>query len=343
MTLLEALDASRARLRKPAYWLFVLALPIFFVPTLFFLLRQVTWRGSLQALAFQLVWSLGVFLAALPWQWASTHRPWLAIPRGLVQACVLMVLLAALGGLAIVALSSKSGPFLARWLDLSSGFLVIFSFLLLPIGLVGSRMERMDTLAKAARLKAREAQWMSHRGAFSPHLLFRNLNRLADRGPEQARHTEQGLLELAGLYRQWLIEAEKPLIAFAAERSITEQYLTLEQQLWGDRLRARWILDPELDGCLVPPLLFLTLLESVLAEGPEQGALELEFSAVPEDGGITLCLRLRGAAPPPGEASQSQLRQRLRTIFETGSDVEVAKGEGGWEVRFRMPSWKGGD
>jgi hypothetical protein len=342
MTLPEALDACRARLRKPAYWIFVLALPIFFVPSLFFFVRQITVRAVLQALAFQAIWSLGVFTAALPWQWIAAPRKWLAALRGFVQACLLTLLLAALASLALVALSAKGGSLLARGLDLGGGLVVLFGMLFLPIGLVGARVERMDSLARAARLKAREAQWMSHRGAFSPHLLFRNLHRLADRAPGEARDAEKGLLELAALYRQWLIEAEKPLIPFAAERDITEHYLALEQKLWGERLRIRWILDPTLDAWPVPPLLFLTLLDPVLAEGPEKGPLELEFRAIQKGDDLALRLALRGAAPPPGEALEAQLRQRIRTVLD-GGDVSQSATEGGWEAWLRVPSWKAGE
>ncbi len=338
MLFLDALKACRARLHKPAHWLLVLALPALMVPILFFALRQVTVRGILQFLSLQAIWTLGVFLAALPWQWHGQGRPGWAWVRGLLQALVLFGGLATLAGLVLVALSAKSGAFAARWAGIGTGLMVPFLALLVPVGLVGSRIERMDAEAEAARAKAREAQWMSHRGAFSPHLLFRNLNHLADMAPGESRRAEKGLLDLAALYRQWLIEAEKPLIPFSAEREITESYLALERSQWGERLRTRWVLDPTLDARPVPPLLFLPLLEDTLSDCRGEDTLSLEFRAVLEAADLILSLQVRGRSTLPGEQPLAQIRQRLRAVFDHGSDVTVEACPNGWDARFRVPS-----
>jgi len=343
MPFLDALKACRARLRKSAHWLLVLAFPALMAPILFFSLRQVTLRGILQFLSLQVIWTLGIFLAAFPWQWHSQGRSLMAWMRGILQSLILVVGLAALAGLLLAALSSKGGAFSARWVGFGVGLMVPFLMLLIPIGLVGSRIERMDAEALAARAKAREAQWMSHRGAFSPHLLFRNLNHLADIAPGESRLAEKGLLELAALYRQWLIEAEKPLIPFSAEREITESYLALERRQWGERLRTRWILDPCLEGRLVPPLLFLPLLESVLSESQGGNALTLEFRATPDGADLVLELQVRGIASLPSEQPLAQIRQRLRAVFDHGSDVTVEARPVGWDARFRVPSLSPGD
>lgn len=338
MPFLDALKACRARLRKSAHWLLVLAFPALMAPILFFSLRQVTLRGILQFLSLQAIWTLGIFLAALPWQWHSQGRPLMAWVRGILQSLILVVGLAALAGLLLAALSSKSGAFSARWAGFGAGLMVPLLLLLIPVGLVGSRIERMDAEAEAARAKAREAQWMSHRGAFSPHLLFRNLNHLADMAPGESRLAEKGLLDLAALYRQWLIEAEKPLIPFSGEREITENYLALERSQWGERLRIRWILDPSLDARPVPPLLFLPLLEDTLSDCRSEDALSLEFRAALEGTDFILGLQVRGRSTLPGEQPLAQIRQRLRAVFDHGSDVTVEACLNGWDARFRVPS-----
>lgn len=343
MNLLEALEACRARLGKSAHWLLVLALPALLAPILFFSLRQVTLRGLLQFLSLQLIWTLGIFLAALPWQWHAKGRPWVAWVRGILQSLVLVVGLALLASLLLSALSAKSGDFSARWAGFALGLMMPFLMFLLPIGLVGSRIERMEAEAQAARTRAREAQWMSHRGAFSPHLLFRNLNHLADVAPGESRLAEKGLLELAALYRQWLIEAEKPLIPFSSEREITENYLALERRQWGERLRSRWILDPALEGHLVPPLLFLPLLEAVLSDSQGSEPLSLEFRTTSEGARLVLELQVRGRAALPDEQALAQIRQRLRAVFDHGGELTMEACPVGWDARFQVPSWNQGD
>jgi hypothetical protein len=47
---------------------------------------------------------------------------------------------------------------------------------------------------------------------------------------------------------------------------------------------------------------------------------------------------VRGRVPIPGDQSLAQIRQRLRAVFDQGSDVTIEACSTGWDARFRVPS-----
>jgi len=329
-----------SRLRHPGWWSAAIALVMF--PTLFAL------AGSgPHALGFYLgflilipIILVSLFLCPLPWQWTGDDRPLASWWRGLLQ---LLGLAFSMGTLAstISWINGKTSPAEAFRLGEILGLSIPFLLLLGPAGWIVARAERLAQEAREAQAKACESQWMSHRGAFSPRLLFSNLNHLATLAGESTRSAEQGLVDLAALYRRWLVEAELPLVPLSTDRSLTEQYLALERQRWGSQLRLRWHLAPELDGLQVPPLFLQPLLEAIL-EGEPEATLDVDLHEQPlADSTLGLQVRVRGYVPPPGESLLQPLRQRLQATLGREADLAVVPQTGGWNASFRIPPLKG--
>jgi hypothetical protein len=221
------------------------------------------------------------------------------------------------------------------------GFSMPFVLFLGPAGWVVARAERLAGETLEAQARARETQWMSHRGAFSPRLLFSNLSHLATLAGKDSRSAEQGLVDLAALYRRWLMEAELPLVPLATDRSLTEQYLALERQRWGDRLRLRWHLDPDQDCFQVPPLFLQPLLECALA-ADALDLLEVDLhEGLLAPGLLELRLRVQGPVAPPADGLLQSLRQRLQSTLGRDADASLIPSSGGWEASLRLPTLKG--
>lgn len=342
MRLPELRTALLARSRHPAYWIGALA--VFMAPLSAVLATpssssKVVLFGK--GIALMAGWIPGLILCPLPWQWTGDDRPLAGWIRGLAQMAAFSLLMAALLMVPYHFLLRIPDPqktslpsyLLGLWVGLS------FTVFLLEgtVGLVVARLEQLAQEARRAKTRAQEAQWMSHRGAFSPRLLFSNLDHLADLAPLNQRRTEQGLVDLAALYRQWLLEAEKPLVPLASERILCEQYLALEHPRWGQALKVRWHLDPDLEDSLVPSLLFLPLLESILGRGPEAGSLALDFRPLSLPRGLQLVLDVAGPCETPPEEILRTLRQRIRTVTGEGGEVALKAGEGGWSLTIHLP------
>ncbi|MBI1752508.1 MAG: histidine kinase [Acidobacteria bacterium] len=327
----------KARLRHPGWWSMAIVLSTF--PGLFMVLAPGphTLRFYLGLLWLVPALNAGLFLCPVPWQWSSDDRMtaggWRGFLQVLVFALAMGTLLAPLGWFGNRA-TPKESFHLGAILGLSLPFLLLLG----PAGWIVARAERLAQEARDAQAKARESLWMSHRGAFSPRLLFSNLNQLASVAGQDARSAEQGLVDLAALYRRWLVEAELPLVPLSTERSLTEQYLALERKRWGSRLNLRWNLAPHLDAFLIPPLLLQPLLEAVLehlSEAPLE--IELEEQALPR-GFLGLRLQVQGPGPSPEEAQLHPIRRRLLTLLGREAELVLTPFPGGWEARLRLPA-----
>lgn len=282
------------------------------------------------------VLNVGLFLCPVPWQWSSDDRLTAGVWRGLLQvlafALMMGALLSPIGWFADRATPSESYR-LGEILGLSLPFLLLLG----PAGWIVARAERLAQETREAQAKASQSLWMSHRGAFSPRLLFSNLNQLALIAGEDARSAEQGLVDLAALYRRWLVEAELPLVPLSTERSLTEQYLALERKRWGGRLNLRWRLAPERDAFQVPPLLLQPLLETAL-EHPPATRLDIDLEEQPLPGCLGLRLRVQGPASSPEEARLHPIRRRLQALLGREAELSLAPFPGGWEASLRLPS-----
>ncbi|MCE1228886.1 MAG: histidine kinase [Firmicutes bacterium] len=337
MRLAHALTAIRDRLHRPVYWLVVLGFPALFLAGFLMIPRLATWRGLVQAMGLLLFWAGVSFAAPLPWQWSGDDRPLAGWVRGGLQALAYLLFAGGCTAIFLTATGKTREHPVAFWAGLSMSMSFVLAFPLLGIGIVGSRLERAEREAEEARLRAQEVEWMGHRGAFSPHLLFRNLHHLAGTASRDALGTEQGMLDLATLYRRWLMAAEQPLVPFSAERALAEQYLALEKHRWGANLRVRWVLEPDLDDSPLPSLILLPFLEALLGEGHE-GPLVLEFQMRREEKGRLLAIRVEGAAPPPEEAMLAQIRHRLQTAIPGESEVATIQNSQGWSLHIQLPS-----
>lgn len=328
--------ALTARLHHPGWWSAAITVAMF--PCLFWFLIPGPHTHFFQGLAWAIpVLNIGLFLCPTPWQWTANDRPLASWWRGLLQlvvfALLMSLLMAPLGWL--TGQESPRGAFRRGEII---GLAIPFLLMLGPAGWIIARAERLAQETREAQAKARETQWMSHRGSFSPRLLFNNLSHLATVAGDNTQSAEQGLVDLAALYRRWLVEAELPLVPLSTDRSLTEQYLALERSRWGNRFNLRWHLVPELDRFQVPPLFLQPLLEMILEPEPS-GTLnvDLQETMLPHDM-LELRVRVEGSTGYPDETRLQHLRQRLQATLGRDAEVIAAPSPEGWEAILRLPT-----
>lgn len=287
-----------------------------------------------------LVFILGIALSPTVWQWTGDDRPLAPWGRGLLQFLGLLILEISLvlGELALLGMFRKDHNAFAA--GLVTGASVELTLFLLPIGIVMARLEKLGHDTQEAKARARDVQWMGHRGSFSPRLLFSNLQHLADLAHRDVRGTEQGLLDLAALYRQGLIEAEHPLVSLATERDLAEQYLDLERPRWKGQLVVRWHLEPDLEALPLPPLVLLPLLEAILAPGPQEGRVFLDVNvdqrSLEDETHLRLVFTQSGDSPRPGPAVEEAILRRIQAVC-LGGQILGRNLDQGWELELWVP------
>jgi two-component system LytT family sensor kinase len=138
--------------------------------------------------------------------------------------------------------------------DLVEGMAAILS---LHLELAELDLER--NLAADARLDALRAQ-------INPHFLFNVLNTIASKARTDAEEARQLLLRLSDFFR-YAVRQEGHFAEFAQEYFFVRTYLSLEQARYGERLRVRYDIDPQVLTAHVPVLTIQPLVENAVKHG----------------------------------------------------------------------------
>ena len=209
---------------------------------------------------------------------------------------------------------------------------------------VEKRALELQVLAREAELKALRAQ-------IDPHFLFNSLNSISALTVSDPQGARSMCLLLADFLRTSLVLGAKQQIPVSEELRLVEGFLNIEKIRYGKRLSVERSVDPECDGCLVPPLLIQPLVENAIRHG---------IAPLIEGGTVRLDLQREGPAieillenPVDPHASEKVLtgaglglenvKSRLARLFPGQANVNVSRDEGRFQVRLRFPCIKLGE
>ncbi|WP_352396692.1 histidine kinase [Kineosporia sp. NBRC 101677] len=211
-----------------------------------------------------------------------------------------------------------------------------------------------------SRTRAIEAEVRALRAQISPHFVYNSLAAIASfvrTDPERAREL---LLEFADFTR-YAFRRGGEFTTLADELRNIERYLVLEQARFGDRLRVRLRVAPEVLPVAVPYLSVQPLVENAVRHGlqAKEGGGQITLGAADsgaealiwvEDDGVgadpELIERVLAGAARGSESESVGLGNvdaRLRQVFgdRFGLVVETAPGAG-TKVSFRVPKYAPG-
>ncbi|OYT89840.1 MAG: sensor histidine kinase [Burkholderiales bacterium PBB6] len=176
-----------------------------------------------------------------------------------------------------------------------------------------------------------------------PHFLFNTLNSaitLVQLDPDRA---EELLQNLSDLFRAGLGQLDQPTTV-AAEVTLSQRYLAIEQLRFGSRLEVDWDLDPAAAHAILPILALQPLVENAVRHGVE-----------PSDKGGRIEVRTRRRrdrvlisvtnSVPEGPTRHghgiglASVRQRLRLLHDLDADFRSGLIEDGrWRVSIGVPA-----
>ena len=187
-----------------------------------------------------------------------------------------------------------------------------------------------------------EARLLALTARIRPHFLFNSLNGVLGVLRSNPRRAEEGLEELADLFRA-LMQDNRELVPLADEIALCERYLNLERLRLGDRLEVLWRRDAAADVTLVPPLFLQPLVENAVYHGIEPGA---------GPGTVSISIARRGPeviieiANPvlDGERHHAgnrmavdNIRERLMLFFDLEAALDTEQAGDAYRVRIRLP------
>jgi two-component system LytT family sensor kinase len=130
---------------------------------------------------------------------------------------------------------------------------------ILSLHLELAEFDRERKLAVDAKLDALRAQ-------INPHFLFNTLNTIASKARTHPEEARQLLLRLSDFFR-YAVRQDGHFAEFSQEYFFVRTYLSLEQARYGDRLRVRYDVDPQVLTAHVPVLTIQPLVENAVKHG----------------------------------------------------------------------------
>jgi two-component system LytT family sensor kinase len=217
--------------------------------------------------------------------------------------------------------------------------------------LVAALVQLSEVEAQGERLA--RAELRSLRAQISPHFIYNALAAVAafiHSRPEEAREL---LTEFAEFIR-YAFAGKSPYVTLADELGYVEKYLRLEQARFGERMRVRVQVDPDILPAVVPVLSVQPLVENAVRHGvesrPEGATIEIEGRSVGPD--VWLCIRDDGAGMDSAAAEAAlagngrgiglhNVQSRLRATFGEGYGIQLGDGPG-TEVVMTLPKFRAG-
>ena len=313
---------------------------IAFIPPILILVvsaNHVSFRQLLNTFLFSLVFAHvigGLNFATVPYIWGCVQETsgilrWSSRAGAIVLNTVIGSLIACW-----IVLTLGLIPHESFWPEFWGGLKIaifISIFAGLTIGMYETYQWRLKSTALELRTKelereralklATKAQLASLESRIHPHFLFNTLNSISSLIPEDPQRAERLVEQMAALLRFSLDAHQAGLVPLAAEMKVVTDYLEIERARFGDRLRYRIDLAPNLDAAQVPPLSIQTLVENSVkyAIGPNRSGGEIDIAGTLDNGYVKVEISDRGPAfalesAPPGHGLEN-LKSRLSTLF----------------------------
>lgn len=273
---------------------------------------------------------------------------WPSLPIHLVVVALLSWLKFAVQRLVLVSVFGYEAPSLERMLV--GGFIMENVAFWCVIGVIHAiefhqRVREREVLTSrlSARLSSAQLEALSAR--LHPHFLFNTLQAISTLIHRDPAAADAMLRHLSNLLRRTLQRDPGHEVSLAAELSMLDEYLAIQQVRFGERLAVTRQIDPESGKGLVPHFVLQPLVENAIEHGIARraGAGRVVIDARRE--GAQLVVRVIddgvGLGPDAGTREGTGLgatRQRLRELYgEKSALTLVPVPTGGVEARLVLP------
>ena len=275
-----------------------------------------------------------MYRASVPWNW-------MLIVTGIL-ACAIAGTLACSAVSIALGLVPQGYLWISFWARIQFAAVLALSVGIgaLSNGVLRNQLEATTLEQERVQKLAVEAQLASLESHIRPHFLFNTLNTISSLIPEDPKRAETLVGKLAAVLRLSLDSNQTRMASLERELKIVGDYLEIERARYGQRLRFRIDVPPELGPVQVPALSLQTLVENSVkhAMGSRFEGVEVRVAAFERDGSVFVEVSDDG----PGFTEQAilpghgldNLQQRLVTLFGPGARLAI---RGGPTVSFCVP------
>ena len=182
-----------------------------------------------------------------------------------------------------------------------------------------------------------EAELRALRAQINPHFLFNCLNTIADLVVRNPAGAETMTLRLAEVFRHILDHSSRPLTSIRDEIEFLRTYLYIEEARFGDRLRVKIDVAPEVERAQIPSLILQPLVENALKHGlgPKPGPGHLTITVRADGDRLQMTVEDDGMGPgahPSQGLGLANIAERLQTLYQDRASVSLRRREAGGSI-----------
>jgi hypothetical protein len=176
-----------------------------------------------------------------------------------------------------------------------------------------------------------------------PHFFFNSLNSVASLIVVDPLRAEDGLLDLADMFRIILTDKRK-LVPFSAELEMAFKYMTLEKMRLGERLEDDWQINDVDETILLPILTLQPLIENAIYHGIETRLTGGRVSIKARQSDNNLYVTIINPKPEGGIAARKgnqiareNLESRFKHLYKGDASISYVEAENFYTVTIKVP------
>ncbi len=177
-----------------------------------------------------------------------------------------------------------------------------------------------------------------------PHFFFNSLNSVASLIVVDPLRAEEGLLDLADMFRIILTDKRK-LVPFSAEYEMAFKYMTLEKMRLGDRLEDDWQINDIDETILLPILTLQPLIENAIYHGIETRLTGGKVSIRARQSRNNLYIAIINPKPEAGknirkgnQLARENLENRFRHLYKGEASISYVETDNYYTVTIKVPA-----
>lgn len=224
--------------------------------------------------------------------------------------------------------------------EITRVYLWILGLFVLPIVL---GMEQLIYAQTEVETLEKESEVSDLDFRIRPHFLFNSLNSVASLIAVDQHRAEDGLMDLADMFRIILTDKRK-LVPFSAEYEIAYKYMNLEKMRLGDRLKDEWQVDDIDDTVLLPMLTLQPILENAIYHGIETrlegGKVTIKAHQSNQNLYITVINPKPDAVKPARQGNkiaQQNLVNRFKYLYHGKGSINYVETDSYYIVTIKVP------
>jgi len=176
-----------------------------------------------------------------------------------------------------------------------------------------------------------------------PHFFFNSLNSVASLIVVDPLRAEEGLLDLADMFRIILTDKRK-LVPFSAEYEMAYKYMTLEKMRLGDRLEDDWKINDIDETILLPILTLQPLIENAIYYGIETRLAGGRVSIKARQSHENLYITIINPRPEVGKSirkgnqiARENLEKRFQHLYKERASISYVETDSFYTVTIKVP------